>query len=175
MDLHAIAIDPAKLAGQWWEVERAADGTLGGRVVPAPTANGCFLVVPMGTAYERAVDDAMAPFRSLDRAGRMSDEEREQVLGQALGKTVLRGWANLTAGGQPVEFSEAKAIELMTDRRWLFLREFVLRAGAHRASLLQHEEEEARGNSPRSSPGICATAATSDTSAVLPSGARSAG
>ncbi len=146
-DLGTVAVDPKKLEqGVVWEVHREPDGSIGGRPVPAPTENACLLIVPFGLAYERARDAAMQPFIHLDRAGRMTDDERLQVLATALGKAVLRGMWNIVHGGSPVEWTEAAGIALLADKKMLSLREFIMRAAGSRAALLAHEEDEAAGN-----------------------------
>lgn len=146
-DLGTIAVDPRKLEqGVVWEVHREPDGSIGGRPVPKPTGNACLLIVPFGLAYERARDAAQQPFVHLDRAGRMTDDERLQVLATALGKATLRGMWNVVLGGKPVEWTEATGIELLADKKMLSLREFVMRAAGSRAALLADEEEQAAGN-----------------------------
>lgn len=146
-NLDGIAIDLKKLEhGVIWEVHREPDGSIGGRPVPAPTANACLLVVPFGAAYERARDAAMAPFVHLDRSGRMTEPERRQVLAEALGRAVLRGMWNFVRAGKPIDWTEQRGIELLSDPEMLSLREFVQRAAGHRAALLAHIEEESSKN-----------------------------
>lgn len=148
-DLQTVAVDSQKLRdGIWWELRRESDGSLGGVVVPAPTAQGCVLVRQRGLAYERAVDKAQQPRVGALAASDTPEEERERIVraieAEAIAETVLLDWRNLTIGGADVPFSVDKAAELMRDERWMALREFVQRASLHRASVL--EEAQAQGN-----------------------------
>jgi hypothetical protein len=146
-DLSKVEIAPSKLSGGvYWHIYREPDGTLGGRVVTGPTEDGCLLIVPMGLAYERKLEEARKPYLQAIRAGRLTDQEGRDMIAEALAGTVLAGWWGIKAHGAEVPFSVEKAKELLADERWLALREFVLRAAQHRGSLLANEEEEARGN-----------------------------
>lgn len=146
-DLGSVAIDPRKVRdGVWWEVFREADATISGVVVPAPTEKGCLLIAPMGTAYQRAFEEAQRPILPLIREGRATEQELRDVLAQALAGNVLRDWRNLSIGGQDTPFSIDKAREVLACERWSTLTEFVLQAAKHRGALLAAEEEQAQGN-----------------------------
>lgn len=147
MDLLSIKVDPAKVSGGvWWEIWREGDGRITGKVVAEPADRPCVLVAPALVAYERAMDAARAPHLSTIRDGKATDATLRAIHGEALGKAVLKDWRNLTVGGQPLPYSEAKAVELMTEEAWLSLREFVVDASRYRAALAAEEVAKAAGN-----------------------------
>lgn len=146
-DLRTVAVDPARLTGgSWFEVWREPDGSLEGRVVDQLADAPAVLIVPYGIAYDRVRDEELRPFAERLRAGKMSDEDVRAINGRVLGRTTFRGCHNLQIGGEPVVWSEAKAIELMTDDRWLRLRELVQRKAADKAASAAREEAQASGN-----------------------------
>jgi hypothetical protein len=149
MELNSILLDEQKLErGVWWSVHRNADGSLGGEPLPGkpePDAPA-LLIVTMGLAYERAHDKAREPFLAKLREGLLTDAERMQINATALASAVLRGWQKLTLGGEPIEWSEEKAVELMARPVWASLTDYVMSAGRWRAAAAAREEEKAAGN-----------------------------
>lgn len=147
MDLLSIKVDPAKVVGGvWWEIWRTEDGRITGKSIAAPADRPCVLIVPALLAYDRALDAARAPHLHTIREGKADDATLRAIQGEALGKAVLRDWRNLTFGGEPLPFSEAKAVELMTEEAWLSFREFVIDASRYRAALAAQEVAKAAGN-----------------------------
>ena len=147
LDLKAVEVDPARLTGgSWFEVWREPDGSLDGRVVDKATEGPCVLIVPYGIAYDRVRDEELRPYAERLRAGKVTDEDIRGINGRVLGRTTFRGCQNLQIGGEPVVWSEAKAIELMTDDRWIRLRELVQRKAADKAAAAAREEAQASGN-----------------------------
>ena len=146
-DLASVKVDGDKLHnGVWWEVHREPDGTIGGTVVQNPTDNGCLLIVPMGSVYERALEEARKPYLPLIRADRITDEDARDIMATALSAAVLRDWCNILVQGKPLPYSQEQARQLLAAEQWLALREFVIRAAQHRGSVLALEEEQAKGN-----------------------------
>lgn len=146
-ELSKVEVDTAKLeAGVWWSVYRDPDGGIGGQVVKEPTSDGCLLIRQMGTAYERALERAREPYLAAIRAGRLTEPEQLAIQAKALAGTVLADWRNITSRGELLPFSVEKAEELLADKRWLAIREFVVRAAQHRGSVLAELEEQAKGN-----------------------------
>jgi hypothetical protein len=146
-DLGTVEADPRKLReGVWHEIWREPDSSIGGRPVVAATDGPCVLIVPYGLAYERALDEERRPFLERLRERKASDEDLRQIQGRALARTVFRGCVNISIGGEVVAWSEAKAVELMTDERWIRLREFVAMTAGNRAAAAAREEETAKGN-----------------------------
>lgn len=147
-DLGTIEVDPIKLRdGVWFEIWRNQDATIGGRPVAEPgDEKACVLVVPYGLAFDRVRDEERRPFFEKLNAGTVTDEEARAIHGRALARAVFRGLRNLSINGVQVVWSEAKAVELMTDLRWKHLREFVEAAAANRAATAAREEAQAKGN-----------------------------
>lgn len=148
LDLSTVKLDVAKLErGCWWEVHRADDGSIAGKVVDEPSADAtALLIVPAGLAYERALDEAREPFLDKIRDKSIDDDTRRKIMGEALGKAVLRGWRNLTMHGKPLEWSEQQAIELLSGLAWSSFYEFVQWAASVRAAAAAKEEAAAAGN-----------------------------
>lgn len=146
-ELNQVRVDVSKLeGGVWWSVYRDPEGGIGGQVVKEPTEDGCLLIRQMDTAYERALERAREPYLAAIRAGRLTDDERVAIQAKALAGTVLVDWRNFTGGGKPVPFSVEKAEEILADKQWLAIREFVVRAAQHRGSVLAELDEQAQGN-----------------------------
>lgn len=146
-DLGRVEIDPKKLeTGVWWSIYRDSDGGLAGRIVKEPTEDGCLLIRPMGTEYERKVEEVREPYLAAIRAGRVTDDESVKLLAMSLAGTVLADWRNISIQGEPVPYSVQKAVELLSDKRWLSLREFVVQAGQRRAAVLAELDRQAEGN-----------------------------
>lgn len=149
LELNTIKLDPAKLsAGSWWKVWREPDGSIGGEpVYEAKVGDSpAVLVVPQGIAYERVQEEERKPHLEAIRLQVATDDTKRDIYGRTLGRAVLRGWRNLTVGGALLPWSEAKAIELMTDEKWSALREFVGAAAKWKAAAAAREEEQAAGN-----------------------------
>jgi hypothetical protein len=65
---------------------------------------------------------------------------------KALAHTVVRDWQNITFQGEAVGFSQAKAAELMADRTFRNLLDFVLIKASQRSAALVQAEAESAGN-----------------------------
>ena len=148
LELRSIAADTRKLnEGAWFEL--TADRTnkvIDGVPVPGPTDGPCILVVPFGIAYSRAMEEARRPFLERLREKVETNQDAITITGQALARAVFRGCVNLTIDGQAVVWTEQKAVELMTDQQWVWLRECVERKAGERAPYAAREEEQAKGN-----------------------------
>lgn len=147
-DLSSVKLDPVKLErGTWWEVFRTADGRIDGTYVETPDPDKpAMLIVPAGIAYERALDEAQEPYLSAIRDGKLSDVDRLKIQGQALSRSVLRGWQNISMRGEPIVWTEDKAAELLCDAAWQSLHDFVIGAARIRAAAAAREEDAAAGN-----------------------------
>ena len=149
MDLQSIESDPVKLAkGCYWRVRRENDGTISGSPIDGPDPEVAWLLlVPRGIAFDRALEDEMVPTRAARREGEvLSPEEEWRITGRAHGRATVKGWGNLSIGGEPLPFSEGKAIELMTEPRWRALQDFVRLTHHHLAAAAKKEEAKALGN-----------------------------
>lgn len=147
LDLDGVRMDPTKLRnGNWWAIWKELDLSISGKPMSGPNDGPCVLVVPQGLAWERALDAAREPFLERIREGKLTEEESRTIQGKALAKAVFRDCRNLSIRGEPIVWSEEKAIELMTDPQWLSLQEFVLVASRHRAASAAREEAAAAKN-----------------------------
>ncbi|MCA8949442.1 MAG: hypothetical protein KDE27_08055 [Planctomycetes bacterium] len=107
----------------------------------------CFLIMPDAEEFEAAMYEALEPFRAELRRG-LDPEVRRRIRGEVRARVTLRNWWNLEIGTPPelVEYSVEKAIELLTDPAWEFVRRFVESAAANEQALLAKLEEDDRGN-----------------------------
>jgi hypothetical protein len=139
------AIDPKKLEGVWWDYERKSTCP-GNR--PTPGA-GCLLIVPMvgNDAFHNALDERMTRHSGTLR-DKVTPEDvkrkiRQAAWAESAAGRILRGWAGWD--DMPT-FTEAKAVELLTDIRWKAVAEFVVMASNSIDAALLREEEQAKGN-----------------------------
>jgi hypothetical protein len=148
MDLGTIRLDPARLTGGcYWRIWREPSGAINGEPIRAPGGDCWVLIVPQGMAFERAMDEERRPFLDRLRAGKaLTTDESTGIVLRAHGRATLRGWGGLTAAGEAVPFSDAKAIEFMTEEPWTALREFVMRASTQLGAAAHQEEEQAAKN-----------------------------
>lgn len=151
MDLQSIQLDANKLdGGIWWQLS-IKDGQLIGDQVEQPDADApAILLVPMGTAYERQLEREREPHLIKLRDKDLPSDQKEQIdlstAAKALAQTVVRDWQNVTFKGEAVGFSQAKAAELMADRTFRNLLDFVLIKSSQRSAALVRVEAESAGN-----------------------------
>ena len=151
MDLQSIQLDADKLdGGIWWRLS-VRDGQLVGDQVDAPTADDpAILLVPMGTAYERQLEKEREPYMDKLRDKDTPADELERLTlrtaAKALAHSVVRDWQNITFKGQEVGYSQAKAAELLADRTFRNLPDFVLLQSSQRAAALVKTEADSAGN-----------------------------
>lgn len=151
VDLQSIQLDAGKLdGGIWWQLS-ISDGQLVGNQVEQPgTDVPAILLVPMGTAYERRLEREREPHLTKMRDQDLPSDQLEQLnlstAAKALAHTVVRDWQNITFQGEAVGFSQAKAAELMADRTFRNLLDFVLIKASQRSAALVQAEAESAGN-----------------------------
>lgn len=148
MELNRIKLDTDKLErGVWWQIEATQDGRVTGEPVPEPKdGEASLLIRPIGTAYQRALEDAQAPHREAIRAGKLDPALRRQIMAEALAAAVLVDWRGLTLSGEALAYDAETATNLLGDESWLSLAEFVTDVASFRAAALAAEEEAASGN-----------------------------
>ena len=121
LDLDDVKLDIDKLDnGVWWTI-RMEDRQLVGEAVDKPDADApAVLLVPLGTGYERQLEVEREPHIERLRRRDISDIEQDQLLsttaGRAVAKKVIRGWQNLSFGGEVVPWSEDAAAKLLATR-----------------------------------------------------------
>jgi len=151
MDLQSIQLDAEKLdGGIWWRLS-VRDGQLVGDQVDAPAADDpAILLVPMGTAYERQLEKEREPYMDKLRDKDTPADELERLTlrtaAKALAHSVVRDWQNITFKGEAVGYSQAKAAELLADRTFRNLLDFVLLQSSQRAAALVKTEADSAGN-----------------------------
>ena len=151
MDLQSIQLDADKLdGGIWWRLS-VRDGQLVGQQVEDITGDDpAILLVPMGTAYERCLEREQEPYIAKIRDKDTPAEELERLqlrtAAKALAATVVRDWQNITFKGEAIGYSQAKAAELLADRTFRNLLDFVLLTASQRAAALVKGEADAAGN-----------------------------
>ena len=151
MDLQSIQLDADKLdGGIWWRLS-VRDGHLTGEQVDKPNADDpAILLVPMGVAYQRQLEREQEPHsRKLRDSDTPPDElERLQLStsAKALAATVVHDWQNITFRGQAIGFSQAKCAELLADRTFRNLLDFVLIQCSQREAALVSVEADSAGN-----------------------------
>jgi hypothetical protein len=151
MDLQSIQLDAEKLdGGIWWRLS-VRDGQLVGDQVDEPAADDpAILLVPMGTSYERQLEKEREPYMDKLRDKDTPADELERLTlrtaAKALAHSVVRDWQNITFKGEAVGYSQAKAAELLADRTFRNLLDFVLLQSSQRAAALVKTEADSAGN-----------------------------
>jgi hypothetical protein len=64
-------------------------------------------------AYKRALNDRLKPHLRTLRRGLLSDTTRDQITRDTMAEHILVGWTGLSSGAQAIEYSVAKAKELL--------------------------------------------------------------
>lgn len=148
MDLNCIKLSSKKLTdGVWWELERLADGTLGGRPMPGePGETPALLIRPAGVEFERALENARRPHLIELREKRLSADVERAVLAHALAETVWAGSHRVTINGSELVWSKDVARNMLQDPQWGYLLDMILVCSRDRAAALAAEEEKAAGN-----------------------------
>ena len=151
MDLQQIQLDAGKLDhGIWWALS-LVDGQLIGDQVDKPADDvPAILLVPMGIAYQRQLEREQEPHRDKLRDQDLSSDEQERITletgARALAQTVVRDWQNITFQGEAVGYSQAKAAELLADRTFRNLLDFVIIKASERNAALVKVEADSAGN-----------------------------
>jgi len=113
MDLIKIASDPQK------ELE-------GTEVTPWDDETVLVIARYNNSKFRNMQARLMEPhIRAAGRKG-VSTEQANEILSKCIAKTILLGWRNLSLEGQPVEYSEEKALELLRDERLADFKETVM-------------------------------------------------
>lgn len=152
LEMNATKLDLKKVdGGCWWEIRMLEGGVIAGDPVDTP-ADGvpAVLLVPVGQGYERQLERERAPHLVELRRDDLADAERERLqcltAGTAAAKKVVRGWQSIQFDGEIVPWSEAAAIELLSNREWRNLLDFSVVTACERKAALAREEEQAAGN-----------------------------
>lgn len=125
-----------------WNPEETVDHEFGG------------VTLKIASSYNDAFMEKMrrieAPYKRQKDKGTLTVRKQRELAAQAMAGEVLRGWdadqlgQALNAGG-PVPYSDAKAVELLTDKIDLFLE--VQRVAGNRELFCEDQVEALEGNS----------------------------
>lgn len=73
--------------------------------------------------YRKAIQRMILPYR---KRGEVNDEIQESVAARALAEVILLGWRNWQVGGVELPYSKDKAIEILSDVKWVRLKAVLL-------------------------------------------------
>lgn len=128
----------------------------------------CFRVKTPGPEFARGFGEMVtAARRDLRPGDHLSDIDANRVQGEALGRYLVTGWANLESGGKPLQWSKDAAASIFGNPEYHFLRAFVEWAAQQEARVAVAAEADAAGNSL----GACGGSGASTTTQPAISGA----
>lgn len=112
MDLNNVRIDIEKEEkGAWVQVDPKTKLLIGST---------------RGTAYRKAVrEETVKNSERITKLGDDSDDLIEEITAKCMAKHILLGWEGLEEGGKEIEYTEKKALELLTDPSYRQFREFI--------------------------------------------------
>lgn len=101
MDLNSLKVDTKKQTdGVWFD----HDGETS------------FLIARMGNPkFKKLFGKLMAPHSKRFNDGKLSQKIQNELMAKAVSSTILLGWKGLTLDGKPIEFSQEKAFEILSD------------------------------------------------------------
>lgn len=86
-------------------------------------------VLAIGCATVQAALNAKhEALRAANQGKELTSEQLTQALNEVLGETVLQDWEGFTAGGEPIPFDRAKALQWVTTRNGAKFSNLVFRA-----------------------------------------------
>ena len=152
LELSAIKVDTQKVdKGAWWVIRMEGGHLVGNQVDKPSPDDAALLIVPSGYAYDRQLERESEPHLSRLRREDIADADRDELMtkitGAAVAKKILRGWQNISFGGEMPAWSEDAAAEILTRREWKILLDFCIAASGDRQATLAAQEAEAAGNS----------------------------
>lgn len=101
--------------------------------------------------YNEHFEKAIKPHRRQFRTGTMRTELMDEILIDTLAHTILLGWEGVEYKGEPIEYSVANAIMVMTDLK--DFRALIAEIAGEMETFKREEDEDAAKNSDRSSDG----------------------
>lgn len=121
MDIfETFAVDEKKLTdGVWHVIEPTTDYAVDEAAINGQCA---VLVASMDSpAYRQAIERKLKP--SVMRRGQADAAVRERVTNEAIAETIILDWRNWVIAGEHVPYSHAKALEFLTQPKWVRLRD----------------------------------------------------
>lgn len=83
----------------------------------------------------------------------ISSERADNIMGTLIADSILLDWRGLTQGGEPIEYSKEKVIEIWTDDRCREFRRIVMEASQNLENYRLEEIDKAVGESEAGSGG----------------------
>lgn len=87
------------------------------------------------------------PYRTMLKAGTLSESKAEEIIAKVMAETVLIGWGGFTDNGKPFPYSRENALKLLSDPGLHDFREFVEESSKSIELFRQKTLEEDEGNS----------------------------
>jgi hypothetical protein len=98
-------------------------------------------------AFEQMMEDLVQPHLASIRAGTFDKKLDQQITKEAVAKTVLLGWENLTDDeGQPIPYTPEKALEILNDPAYADIYRFILTMASSQQLFRVKEQERAEKN-----------------------------
>lgn len=155
MRLDSIALDTGLLkAGVWWDYSTR---------LPCPgnkphSDHGCLLIVPaIDSGFRAELDAILLPYAEMMRKKPDANDAQQHAdavaavvwtsTAKAMARKVLVGMANWErSDGTPIQYDAEEGTRILSDKRFLALRQFVENAAAETEAARVREEEQAAGN-----------------------------
>ena len=108
--------------------------------------NGCRLLIARegNPKYKKAFTRMTKPYRQQIRRETLSDEKAEEITIKIMAETILLNWEGLEEDGNPVEYSKAEAVRMLTKYR--DFRNHVSELAGSISLFKQTEDEESEKN-----------------------------
>lgn len=141
--LSDYAVSAERLKGVWWDFASMTT-TKGNVSVP-----GSFRVVPIigNSAFQSAMQEGETKHAATLRDSTIPEENKRQIRraiwAHAAAEHVLVDWCGWDDLG---DYDVAKAVDLLTNPRWMAVAEFIARAMAEQRAAYEREERDALGN-----------------------------
>lgn len=107
--------------------------------------------------FQRAFNQLPQETQDAIQQGTLSEEESENLFADLMARTIVKDWQGLTMGGKEVPYSEAKAREILSQRKFKDFRQDLWRMAEDRRRFREDQLEEDVGNSSADSGGSSST------------------
>jgi len=104
-----------------------------------------FLIAKVGNDRWKALQKKLnkRAYGSFSRKkDKQDDEKNVEIMVECLARTCVLDWKKVTLDGKDVKFSEDKCLEIVKDKRFRLLTEFLLDAAMDEARFMEEEIEE---------------------------------
>jgi len=125
MDLYStFAVDEARLSTGVW---RILEATTDFPVEASEIGDRCAVLVASmdNPRYRKTIEAKMKP-HVMRRGVEIKPEIRERITAEAIAEVVILDWRNFEIQGVVVPYSQQKAVEFLTEPRWVRLKERLL-------------------------------------------------